>query len=135
MYRHQAPVLSVCWNEASLLVNRSAVISNFCQLMHVGTETNFFLQEGNRVFSGSVDNTGLMFDAATGQSIPFAQHDGPVKAVKWLNTPYTGVVVTGSWDKTVKAGLPSDAPLCNVEICFSVLGPSLPRSNLNYCPP
>ncbi|KIK62473.1 hypothetical protein GYMLUDRAFT_41924 [Collybiopsis luxurians FD-317 M1] len=73
MYHHQAPVLSVCWNE-----------------------------EGNRIFSGSVDNTGFMFDAATGQSTQFAQHNGPIKAVKWVSTPYAGVVATGSWDKTIK---------------------------------
>ncbi|KAJ3757401.1 WD40-repeat-containing domain protein [Lentinula raphanica] len=73
MYTHRAPVLSVCWNE-----------------------------EGNRIFSGGVDNTGLMFDVATGQTIQVAQHDEPVKAVKWINMLHTGVLVTGSWDKTIK---------------------------------
>ena len=43
-----------------------------------------------------------MFDVATGQTIQVAQHDEPVKAVKWINMLHTGVLVTGSWDKTIK---------------------------------
>ncbi|KAF5392366.1 hypothetical protein D9757_001462 [Collybiopsis confluens] len=106
MYHHQAPVLSVCWNEAIWeRVKRKLMMISF--LLHI--------QEGNKIFSGSVDNMGLMFDAVTGQSTPFAQHDGAVKAVKWIYTPYGGVVATGSWDKTVKAGRPSDAQVHHVE--------------------
>ncbi|KAJ3876295.1 WD40-repeat-containing domain protein [Lentinula edodes] len=39
--------------------------------------------ENSRIFSGSVDNTGLMFDLVTGQTTQVAQHAGPVKIVKW----------------------------------------------------
>ncbi|KAE9408488.1 WD40 repeat-like protein [Gymnopus androsaceus JB14] len=95
MYSHQAPVLSVCWNEAS-----------------------------SRIFSGGVDNTGLMFDVGTGQATQVAQHDGPVKVVKWVNTPNAGVLVTGSWDKTIKYwDLRTPSPIATVtlpERCYTL---------------
>jgi mRNA export factor len=33
-----------------------------------------------------------------------AQHDAPIKVVKWVDTPQGPILVTGSWDKTVKVG-------------------------------
>ncbi|KAJ3784669.1 WD40-repeat-containing domain protein [Lentinula aff. detonsa] len=94
-YTHRAPVLSVCWNE-----------------------------EGNRIFSGSIDNTGLMFDATTGQTTQVAQHDGPVKAVKWVNMPHAGVLVTGSWDKTIKYwDIRTPSPIATVQLperCYTL---------------
>ncbi|KAJ4480033.1 Poly(A)+ RNA export protein [Lentinula aciculospora] len=95
MYTHQAPVLSVCWNE-----------------------------EGSRIFSGSVDNTGLMFDVVTGQATQVAQHDGPVKVVKWVNMPHARVLVTGSWDKSVKYwDLRAPSPIATVNLperCYTL---------------
>ncbi|KAF9063033.1 Poly(A)+ RNA export protein [Rhodocollybia butyracea] len=94
MYSHQAPVLSVCWNEA-----------------------------GNQIFSGGVD-AGFAFDIATGQTTQFAQHDGPIKVVKWVNTPHTGLVVTGSWDKTIKYwDLRTPTPVATVNLserCYTL---------------
>ena len=45
-----------------------------------------------------------MFDLLTGQSVQVAQHNAPIKAVKWIDAPQGqgGILVTGSWDKTVK---------------------------------
>lgn len=43
-----------------------------------------------------------MFDLLTGQSVQVAQHSAPIKAVKWIDAPQGGILVTGSWDKTVK---------------------------------
>jgi mRNA export factor len=43
-----------------------------------------------------------MFDIATGQATQVAQHDAPVKTVKWVDTPQGGILATGSWDKTIK---------------------------------
>lgn len=43
-----------------------------------------------------------MFDITTGQSTQVAQHDAPVKVVKWIDAPQAGILVTGSWDKTLK---------------------------------
>jgi len=73
MYSHQGPVLSVCWNK-----------------------------EGNKLISGGCDNAARLYDVQTGQSQQVAQHDGPVKVVKWVETPQGGILATGSWDKTLK---------------------------------
>jgi len=64
-------------------------------------------QEGNKVFSGGADNAGRMFDTTTGQSQQVAQHDAPIKVVKWIDAQ-AGILATGSWDKTIK-------------VCFTLL--------------
>jgi len=58
-------------------------------------------QDGSKIFSGGLDNAGRMFDVSTGQSSQVAQHDAPIKSVKWVDAP-SGILATGSWDKTVK---------------------------------
>ena len=63
------------------------------------------MQDGTKVFSGSADKTVKMFDVTTGQAQPVAQHDGPVKCVKWIDAPTGGILASGSWDKTLKARL------------------------------
>ncbi|KAF8583583.1 WD40 repeat-like protein [Ramaria rubella] len=72
MYGHQGPVLSVCWN-----------------------------QDGKKVFSGGVDNAARMFDVQSGQSNQVAAHEAAIKCVRWIDAQ-GGLLVTGSWDKTVK---------------------------------
>jgi len=57
------------------------------------------------VISGGADNAARMFDITNGQSQQVAQHDAPVKVVKWIETPQGGILATGSWDKTVKVSL------------------------------
>ncbi|KAF8896566.1 WD40-repeat-containing domain protein [Infundibulicybe gibba] len=95
MYEHQGPVLSVCWNK-----------------------------EGNKVFSGGADNTGRMFDITTGQPQQIAQHDAPIKVVKWVDAPGAGILATGSWDKTVKYwDLRTPTPVATVtlpERCYTL---------------
>ncbi|KAJ6549185.1 WD40-repeat-containing domain protein [Mycena sp. CBHHK59/15] len=94
MYQHEGPVLSVCWNK-----------------------------EGNKVFSGGADNAGRMFDIATGQATQVAQHEAPIKVVKWVDTPQAGILATGSWDKTIKYwDLRAAAPVATVQLperCYS----------------
>lgn len=95
MFGHQGPVLSVCWNK-----------------------------EGNKVISGGADNAARMFDITNGQSQQVAQHDAPVKVVKWIETPQGGILATGSWDKTVKYwDMRSPTPVATVQLperCYSM---------------
>jgi len=45
-----------------------------------------------------------MFDITTGQTTQVAQHDAPIKVVKWVDAQ-AGILATGSWDKTIKVGI------------------------------
>ena len=47
-----------------------------------------------------------MFDVTTGQATQVAQHDAPIKVVGWVDAPGTGILATGSWDKTIKVSGP-----------------------------
>ncbi|KAF7985646.1 hypothetical protein HWV62_2165 [Athelia sp. TMB] len=95
MYAHEGPVLSVCWNK-----------------------------EGNKVLSGGADNAGRMFDVTTGQSTQVAQHDAPIKVVRWVDSPQGGILATGSWDKTIKYwDLRAPNPVSTVQLpdrCYSM---------------
>jgi len=62
-------------------------------------------QDGTKIFSGGADNAGRMFDVTTGQPTQVAAHDAPIKAVRWVDAPGTGILATGSWDKTIKVSL------------------------------
>ncbi|KAF9223436.1 WD40 repeat-like protein [Gyrodon lividus] len=95
MYAHQGPVLSVCWNK-----------------------------DGNKVISGGADNAARMFDITNGQTTQVAQHDAPIKVVKWIETPQGGILATGSWDKTIKYwDLRTANPIATVQLperCYSM---------------
>lgn len=43
-----------------------------------------------------------MYDVQTGQTTQIAKHDAPIRVIKYVDTPGGGIVVTGSWDKTIK---------------------------------
>ncbi|KAJ3838637.1 WD40-repeat-containing domain protein [Lentinula raphanica] len=94
MYQHQGPVLSVCWNK-----------------------------EGNKILSGGADNAARMFDVQTGTTVQVAQHDAPIKSVKWVDAQ-SGILATGSWDKTVKYwDLRASQPVASVtlpERCYTM---------------
>jgi mRNA export factor len=44
-----------------------------------------------------------MFDVATGQAVQVAQHDAPIKNVRWVDAAGQGLLATGSWDKVSRA--------------------------------
>ncbi|PWN50013.1 WD40 repeat-like protein [Violaceomyces palustris] len=71
-YQHEGPVLDVCWS-----------------------------QDGAKVISGGADKVARCFDMNTNQSAVVAQHNEPIRCVRWCRA-LGGVLVTGSWDKTVK---------------------------------
>ncbi|EDR03971.1 uncharacterized protein LACBIDRAFT_330872 [Laccaria bicolor S238N-H82] len=93
-YHHQGPVLDVCWST-----------------------------DGTKLFSGGVDNAGRMYDLITSQTTQVAQHDAAIKSVGWVDTPQGGILVTGSWDKTIKYwDLRTPNPVVTVQLperCYS----------------
>ncbi|CDO75792.1 hypothetical protein BN946_scf184934.g7 [Trametes cinnabarina] len=95
MYSHQGPVLNVCWNK-----------------------------DGTKILSGGADNAGRMFDVTTGQASQVAQHDAPIRVVRWIESPQGGVLATGSWDKTVKYwDLRTPTPVSTVQLperCYTM---------------
>ncbi|KAG1715060.1 mRNA export factor [Nymphon striatum] len=70
---HQGPVLDVAWSD-----------------------------DGTKVFTASCDKTVKMWDLNSNQFVQIAQHDAPVRTVKWIKGPNYQCVMTGSWDKTIK---------------------------------
>lgn len=95
IYSHQGPVLDVTWNK-----------------------------DGNRVISCGVDCAAYMHDVPSGQTMQVAQHDAPIKSVKWFESPHGEIVVTGSWDKTLKYwDTRTPAPIATVSLperCYSL---------------
>ncbi|PON80992.1 Coatomer beta subunit [Trema orientale] len=57
--------------------------------------------DGTAVFSGGCDNQVKMWPLISGaQPTTVAMHEAPIKDVAWI--PEMNVLVTGSWDKTLK---------------------------------
>lgn len=52
------------------------------------------------VYSGSCDKTAKAWHLASNKSITIAKHEAPIKEIFYIPDP--AMVVTGSWDKTVK---------------------------------
>ncbi|XP_065184418.1 mRNA export factor-like [Sycon ciliatum] len=87
-----------CWN-----VDRSAGISMLGQQSHDGPVLDCaWHPDGSKVFTGSADKTAKIWDLQANQSMAVAQHDGPIKSVKWIQAPGYQCLMTGSWDKTLK---------------------------------
>ena len=59
-------------------------------------------QDGAKVISAGADKQAKVLDLATGQSVQVAQHDMPIRSVRYFEVGGTPMAVTGSWDKTVK---------------------------------
>jgi WD40 repeat protein len=56
-------------------------------------------QDGTKVISGGADKAARVYDVNTGQTSQIAQHDAPIKNVRWIDANGQGLVATGSWDK------------------------------------
>lgn len=59
-----------------------------------------FHADGQHIFSGSCDQTALMYNVATQQKRVVAKHDAPVRTVHFIKE--TGLLLTGSWDRTLR---------------------------------
>ncbi|KAL0142505.1 WD40-repeat-containing domain protein [Mucor lusitanicus] len=55
--------------------------------------------DGSQIVSGGADHKGRLYDVETGKHVEFAHHEAPIKSI--LFADYS-LVVTGSWDKTIK---------------------------------
>jgi mRNA export factor len=64
-----------------------------------------------------------MFDVSSGQATQVAQHEAPIKTVKWVDAQ-NGILATGSWDKTLKVRFIFFPPPIPVNRLLPVLGPS-----------
>ncbi|KAF1988085.1 WD40 repeat-like protein [Aulographum hederae CBS 113979] len=64
-----------------------------------------FSKDGTKVVGGGGDNAARMIDLAANQTTSTTQvaaHDAPVSCVKMFNTNGNNMLVTGSYDKTIK---------------------------------
>jgi len=90
-------------------------------LFYVGSWSN----DGTKVFSGGCDNIAKVWQLANGSSLQVAQHEAPIKSVHYFEE--LQVVVTGSWDKTLKywdsrqPGVASSAQLPEKVYCMDVV--------------
>ncbi|KAF3648304.1 Protein RAE1 [Capsicum annuum] len=56
--------------------------------------------DGTTVFSGGCDKQVKMWPLSGSQPVTVGMHDAPVKELAWI--PETNLLVTGSWDKTLR---------------------------------
>lgn len=75
MFEHQGPVLSTRWSP-----------------------------DGTKVVSGGCDNAARLYDLQSGTPSQVAQHDQPIRSVRFVDIPNTAgpMLATASWDKTLK---------------------------------
>ncbi|KAJ2802428.1 RNA export factor gle2 [Coemansia guatemalensis] len=60
-------------------------------------------RDGGKVVSGGADKAGRMIDMATGQTSQIAQHDGPIRCIKFVEAENASpILATAGWDKMLK---------------------------------
>lgn len=90
MFEHQGPVLSTRWSP-----------------------------DGTKVVSGGCDNAARLYDIQSGSATQVAQHDQPVRSVRFVDIPNTAgpMLATSSWDKTLKYwDLRQQTPISTVQL-------------------
>ncbi|PVU98481.1 hypothetical protein BB559_001553 [Furculomyces boomerangus] len=99
MYSHEGPALCCAWST-----------------------------DGTKLVSGGADKAARLFDISTGKTTQVAAHDGPIRCVKFLESPGSAspILATGSWDKTLRVSfgyLLSQTPISSVELperCYTM---------------
>lgn len=61
-----------------------------------------FMPDGSGVIGAACDKTAKKLDLGSSQTVQVAAHDQPIKCAKMANVNGTPILVTGSWDKTIK---------------------------------
>ncbi|KAJ5458970.1 hypothetical protein N7530_010914 [Penicillium desertorum] len=76
LFEHEAPVLNCCWSP-----------------------------DGTKVVGAGADKAARMLDLSSGTTTQVAAHDAPIRSCHMIPNPSVGgtpLLITGSWDKTVK---------------------------------
>ena len=60
------------------------------------------VQDGTKIASAGADKNVKVCDLASQQDITVGTHDQPVRAVRWFEADGNPMLVSGSWDKTIK---------------------------------
>ncbi|KAJ1750315.1 RNA export factor gle2 [Coemansia sp. RSA 990] len=59
--------------------------------------------DGSKVVSGGADKEGQMIDLATGQTTQVAQHEAPIRCVRFVEAENSSpIIATAGWDKQLK---------------------------------
>lgn len=61
-----------------------------------------YYKDGTKIVSGGADKMAKVCDVTTGVTAQVAQHERPVRCVRFFDNGGSPMVITGSWDKTVK---------------------------------
>jgi mRNA export factor len=97
MYMHEGPVLDLCWSA-----------------------------DGSKLFSCGADKAARMFDLAVngnnGQAVQVGAHDAPIKCIRWIESPGGGILVTGSWDKSIKVSLQGSTSAISEHLSYRSTG-------------
>jgi len=106
LFDHEGPVLSCCWSK----------VRHSFKSCDDGRLTN--IQDGSKVFGAGADKAARMLDlgsnSTTAQQV--AAHDQPIRCVESITVGGNPMLVTGSWDKTVKYwDLRQQAPAATLE--------------------
>ncbi|KAI9217717.1 WD40-repeat-containing domain protein [Blastocladiella britannica] len=86
---------------------------------------------GNAIASAGSDGKALLFDVTTQQTRQVGAHDAPIRHVRWFEENNANILVTGSWDKTVRYwDLRQPTPIGHIQCaervyCMDLVGSAL----------
>jgi len=85
-----------CWE----IQNTGATVPKFAVSHEAPVLCNCWSGDGTKIFSGSCDGKGKVWDSRTSQTTQVAQHQAGIKSIFFLDD--INCLVTGSWDRTLK---------------------------------
>ena len=111
----KGPILDVCWHDDGTKVfmascdKQGMILFGFCRQIAKWSFFTLSFDEKlkkKRVYFANITDilfiTVKCWDLASNQTIQVAQHDAPVKVIRWVKAPNYTALMTGSWDKTLK---------------------------------